>query len=107
MLTVGPDSWRRRPDAEQPPGNDVPDATVCPSAERAAAENADTAIALHPVVSNIATFTVATVSQAYAGTVAVSAVATKIADYERRAANVGSAPGRAQIVQFGRLDRVT
>jgi hypothetical protein len=25
---VGPDSWRRRPDAEQPPGNDVPDATV-------------------------------------------------------------------------------
>jgi hypothetical protein len=29
------------------------------------------------------------------------------ADYERQAASVGSAPEGAQIVQFGRLDRVT
>jgi hypothetical protein len=31
----------------------------------------------------------------------------QIADYERQAANVGSAPEGAQIVQFGRLDGVT
>jgi hypothetical protein len=31
----------------------------------------------------------------------------RIADHERRAAKIGSAPEGAPIVQFGRLDRVT
>jgi len=48
----------------------------CPSAERADAENADTAIASIPVASNLATFMVATVPQVSAGTVAVSTPAT-------------------------------